>query len=357
MRRSAITCCVQALHDVRMVVRIIDTRIRTARVLLRVTVVLMLLVAIFGTGCSSSRNTTTPDSNSGPVEATQSDQGGAPSPPTPAAPSSGLVVETFDLPNTVTIGLIDASSGVYSEYASFPIGPSQVVSNQDRNWNVDFALSRDLARYATYATEDGVVHAGWVDASGNFTDVNAGAGPPDAFGGAAPHFSPVGFDKQGNFFYEAGTSGPGNAGTFYKLQKGSTSNPEVVGQRNTAGPQKLGLDGNGEMVVYTYECFQRVAWLNPAEYLHVVGDAQIYRTAVADAPGIGGCDSPTGRPLLPETNTSFVSNPVASPDGTRVAFLLGGDSLYIVDADGSTRPSPVNVSGVNLGNAHIVAWK
>lgn len=268
-------------------------------------------------------------------------------------------VGSGDRADRVTIGLIDPDTGVYSARVTFD------VTNWQRALpSVDLGLSPDFTKFAVTMGVGKQLHAGWVDTTGKFTDVNLGETLDDFEGVEA--FEAVGFDQSGDFFYIKQTNTNKDV---YKVPAGATSGGQMI-QSQSLLPAVPWRHGNGSIVfdgvdragVAVSGCLRDVGWLAPDTYLVVSRDHQIYKSNVANAEGIASCGDGKGIPLLPATNTTFVKDPKGSPDGTRVAFVrhLGGGAsgdvgeLYIVSADGSATPEKVNLRGVNLDANNVL---
>lgn len=284
----------------------------------------------------------------GPGSGPEAPSGGAPQAPSSGA-KSGILVMTGGGQSTQTYGFIDPNSGKYSEVASFTVTNIGLASGQT-------AVSPDFTKVA--ATNQGKV--GWVDTSGNFTDVTPKV-DTGAFGGNPPSFATVGFDGAGNFFYVETTS---HGMETYKLAAGSTSNAQKISSEmltNTNGE----LTYDGSMLV---GCNTVVNWLGPDYSVQANGN-QINKLRVSgqDSKGCPTVDSySTATTLLPTSNTVTVTNAVGNHDGTKVAFMYSGSSmnnsepgLYIVSADGSGQPTKVNLpnlSGQELTQMTFLKW-
>ena len=246
---------------------------------------------------------------------------------------------SFEEPSSPVVGYIDPTSGRYSQGATLNISP-QSFSPTDRG---TVRLAPDWSRYAVTRSIGDVAHAGWVDPQAKFIDVNAQTPVP---GEGSVSFDAIGFDGMGNFFYRMTQN---DQSTIYKLPNGQTSGGEAVSYLPSGADTVFRRDGAGRLVEVPSCPTFAANWVSPTDYLHVSGDGtQIFRTSVAETPGLRDCDTPVGTPVLPPTNTSQVSNPVASPDGMKVAYLRDGGELWVVDAKGGGNPTRINVSGIDL---------
>lgn len=245
-------------------------------------------------------------------------------PATPPPSMSGIVVVSVEDPASPVIGYIDPSSGKYSQGATLNVAPESFsVVNAG-----DIRLAPDWSRYAVTREVDGAARAGWVDAESRFTDVGAGEA--------------IGFDGLGNFFYR-------DVYGIVQVRAGQTDGGEPVPYLPSGEDVVLKRDGTGRLVDVAWCPTFSGSWLSPTEYLHVSGDGhQIYRTAIDDTPGLRGCDSAVGAPLLPESTAATVHNPVASPDGTQVAYVSDSGELWIVGTRDGDQPVRLTVSGIDL---------
>lgn len=275
----------------------------------------------------------------------------------PTVPS-GLMVESIEVPHSVVIGFIDPKSGQYSRYATFDVGnvislPSPNIHIGDQQGGDDH-LDPDIKRYAVVRTVNDAQHAGWVDTSGVFTDVNADSGIPGPFGGPPASYEANSFDGFGNFYY--GELNGNNDQRVFKLPKGQTRGGTFIGETFAGGTTGLIRQGNGEVTIGKAGCNTQ-NYLTPDEYLTVAKDnGQIYKSSVANDPGLGSCgDGET--PLLPTTNTSYVDDPIASPDGRQVVFKRGHTELWVVDASGSGLPQRIDTGSLDLSLYRLIGWK
>jgi hypothetical protein len=262
------------------------------------------------------------------------------------ARGSGIVVVSFEEPSSPVVGFIDPTTGRYSQGATLNISPQSFVP-ADRG---SVRFSPDWQRYAVTRTVDDRLHAGWVDPQSKFTDVNANA---PAAGDVA--FDAIGFDGMGNFYYRKTEN---EQTSLYQVTEGQSDGGTPVTYLPSGVDAVLRRDGTGRLADVSACPSFAAAWVSPTEYVHASG-TQIYRTSIVDTPGLRDCQFATGTPLLPKDNTVPVSHPAASPDGTKVAYLRGGNELWIVDAQGVDPPTRVNVAGVDLGPAAksmVIGW-
>jgi len=269
----------------------------------------------------------------------------------------GLLLQSLS-GNAINISTIDPSTGAVVEVASF-VFPDNVKGSGSSKAR----LAPDLTRFAALKTLDGFTHAGWLDLNGNFTDVNAGAPEPDEFGGRPDSFSPLGFDGDGNFFFAERASGSiaenhGDSGyRVFKLPKGQSTMEaaELFTADSALSPGTWDLDAAGNFQRYGTQCLGFGGeWLNGQEFVFANG-TQIYKKNAAEDDT--RCEQAVGVPLLPQTNTSEVSNPIVSPDGSQVAFVRQGAELWTVSSSGAERPSRVATDFQMGRQQELIGWR
>jgi hypothetical protein len=275
-----------------------------------------------------------------------SDNGSTVETSAPPAGAVGIVVVSFEEASSPVVGFIDPGSGRYLQGATLNIAP-QSFTIADRG---SVRIAPDWSRYAVTRQVGAVNHAGWVDPQAKFTDATGHTTP-------AGSADAIGFDGMGNFFYRVAAN---DQSKIYQVPTGQTSGGEPIPFLSATEGTVLNRDGTGRLVDVSACPTFAADWVSPSEYLHVSADGtQIFRTNVIDTPELRDCDAPIGIALLPPGETAKVSDPVASPDGTTVAYLRDDTELWLVDARGNGTPRRVEVSGVDLGAAHqnvIVGW-
>lgn len=252
------------------------------------------------------------------------------------------------------IGVIDPTTGAYAEIATFDL-PS-VTSGLSNSFPRNVVqMAPDYQRLAI-TTREG---AGWMDRLGKFTNVNTEAAP-GPFGGTAATFEAIGFNGRGDFFYERSDADSGRV--VYRLPFGQTG-PGIKEPTTDLLAAWITRDGSGELVMASTACLIAPgSWISPTEYVFaeestsIYGTSsrgtQIYRTSTAT----GACDESTA--LLPESNTSQVSNPIVSPDGASVAFLRNREEIWITNTTGGAEPRQLVVTGTSLdfSDANLIGW-
>ena len=302
---------------------------------------LVIGASLVTVGCSQQQQKTTP---AAPPTASE----------TAPAVATGIIVEKWQ-PQSVIIGMIDPTTGKYTQYTTFAASINKFDPNSD---GPDYKLSRDFTRYSLVVhLPGGREHAGWVDRNGVVTDVNAKVPKVNASGSVSPSFYDVGFDSAGNFYYAAYDPDTTGIPETFELPNGATEGGEPLRDRTPIGSGNAGVhwqfDGNGELQLYHTECAPSSGnWLNSEEYLEAEnfsgGGTQLYKSKVCGGDRVA---------LLPATYNSVIVDPVGSPDGTQVAFKRGTDELWVVDATGNGTPRQMKVTGIDLADYRVIRWK
>ena len=263
----------------------------------------------------------------------------SPAPDTPAAATSGILT-VLSSGAQLTYGVIDPSSGHYSQLVTFKLVGAQQQAADD-----DIAVSPDFTKYAGVDRSTGAARtvAGWFDPQGKFTAV-AQLDTPGPFGGAGSTTEAIGFDRAGNYYYRSQSS----AGyAVFKVPAGSTSGAQQVPLSSDRAQAGAWLNFDGTM---QFGCTVGVHnWLGPDAVVSASGRYQIDKWNVTGRDKFGCPVTDSGHELLPSTNTTNVSDAVGSPDGTKVAFLYAdsaaahGVDIYIVAADGTSQPTKLAV--------------
>ena len=317
--------------------------------------VFVSVVAVLIAGCGGpDRESVGPVSPTAP-DATSAESAGATTSAVPARPTSGIVVASEE-DGVVEIGMIDLTDGSYAVENTFEIGDFAKGPNEpDVTTAVGFSMvvAPERDRVMAQKKVDGDFHTGWITADGDFVDVTAATmGERTDFSGPVSSFG-VGFNRQGVFHYGRRTE---SGIEVWALPAGQTTGANLVTTVDLLTVYRFGYDGDLQFALgATCDDFAAYSWMGDW-YLNSDG-SQIYRGP--RIPQAGPCGA-EGQPLLPETNTAPVSDPVASPDLSEVAFIYTNAdetrSIYVVAADGSGEPRKIDNVEWPSKEAHLVGW-
>jgi hypothetical protein len=265
-----------------------------------------------------------------------------------------------------TYGVIDPSSGNYSEVTKFNVSNPETSHTPDTVFVPNLAASPDLTKLAV--TTSGAV--GWIDTSGHFTNVT----PIANYSG--PSVYSIGFDSAGNFYYgqEVDHSSPiiGNEKEdIYKVAAGSTSDAQKVQSGVTLQDMKAAwLDYDGSI---HFGCEPRqfdpsvpLSWVGPDAIL------VLYAGGINKAPVTArdekGCLVLGKESTLPPKDDTYgeFEDAVAKRDGSKIAFRaymskpfidqmgnvppaqpIGSHGIFITD--GSSQPTQLNAPNLPSG--------
>jgi hypothetical protein len=330
-------------------------------------------VIVLAGGCSSSGPSNSPSEqqptshqaapDSAGTDQTSTPNASASTAPSPAKVTSGILALS-SIGNKRIYGFIDPDSGQYSEAVTFTIPTN--ATEQATSFEA-LAASPDLTKFAVTSMVNGQSAAGWIDSSGQFTAVTASvAGGP--FGGNPPSYSAIGFDGAGNYYYQQNSQGAMYTDA-YEVSAGSTSDAQkLTVTPPAAADHGAALNSDGSLL---FGCENMTGnWLDAnTRVMAIAPGTQIAKVALAGREN-GGCPiAPASNEvtLLPTTNTAMVHNPVASPDGSKVAFFYDDPdrvthnipTVYIVGTDGKSQPTLVNLSesdAKKLTGATLLRW-
>jgi hypothetical protein len=337
-----------------------------------VCVVSVSMIVLAG-GCSSSGPSSSPSGQATTSHQTAPGGAGADQTATPNAwerdsPSPDTVTSGIlalsSVGNKRIYGFIDPHSGQYSEAVTFTIPSTGSVQGST---SPRLAASPDLTKLAVSSMANGQLMAGWIDSSGQFTAVTAAA-DGGAFGGTAPSYTAIGFDGVGNYYYKKNSQGAMYT-EVYKVSAGSTSNAqELTVTPPGAADRGVALNSDGSLL---FGCENMTGnWLDAnTQVMAIAPGTQIAKVALAGREN-GGCPiTPVSNQvtLLPTTNTALVHDPVANPDGTKVAFFYDDPdrvkhnfpTVYIVGTEGNSQPALVNLAepdAKKLTGATLLKW-
>lgn len=310
-------------------------------------------------GCSSG-GSSSGSSGQGPTSQ-QGARGGpvtnaATGAPSPGKVTSGILTMISNYDNR-TYGFLDPNSGHYSEAVTFKIPNTPGTSAGE------LGASPDLTKFPVTSMVNGQSMAGWIDPSGQFTAVTTST-TTGAFGGNPPVYSAVGFDGAGNFYYKKNAQGASTE--LYEVSAGSTGNARKVEVTPpNAVDDGVALNSDGSLM---WGCEMVGNWLDANTWvLAVAPGTQIAKIPITGRRK-GGCPILGNQvPLLPASNTATVHDPVASPDGTKLAFFYDDPdrvnhnfpTVYTVGTDGKSQPTLVNLSesdAKKLAFAKMLKW-
>ncbi len=252
--------------------------------------------------------------------------------------------------------MIDPADGSYAVENTFDVGDfAKGPTEPDVTSAVGFSMvvAPDRTRVMAQRKVDGDFHTGWLTAKGDFVDVTAATmGERSDFSGPVSSFG-LGFNRQGNFHYGVDKGGVTEV---WSLPPGQTTGQKLIANIALLTRYRFGYDGTLQFALGdTCDGFAAYSWMGDW-YLHSDG-TQIYRAPRTPAAGPCGVD---GQPLLPRTNTARVSDPVASPDLSEVAFIYTNAdatrSIYVIAADGSGQPRKIDKVKWPSQSANLVGW-
>lgn len=245
-----------------------------------------------------------------------------------------------------SIGVIDPETGVYTKLGLLPSG---VDANSGRFFSPDFQ------KVASNQKVNNIVHSGWLNADGTFSDMTPDLTTDDF--GTNVYTKVVGFDQQNRFYWsisQGSDSGTVPDTKVYRVDA-SSENPlktkeeaptSALGNGGPAGyPPIRGADGTLSPPSCVWRAY---SWIAPDTYFYVENEnsngpynvgQQIFRSNEVRQDSSGDCSIAKTITLLPETNPLSVTQPVVSPDGSKVAFFATTGALYIVDSLGRSRPT------------------
>lgn len=316
-----------------------------------------------GSGGPGSETEAGPGTGAGPGSRT-----GGPASGTAGAPKSGILVMSGDSWDKADFGYIDPTSGKYTHVSSFALkepGDADALE-----------ISPDLTKYAIIKSEPdgnkplgGAARAGWMDSSGKFTPVSPAPGPAADFPASLPptYETPV-FDGAGNFYY---WSRQNSTDHLYKLPAGATSNPqEVTPTPKYSNSPLRNFDGT-----LNFGCAAIPGkWLGADSRVTVTSNIGFPTSPTTPSSGwviakfplipmSDGCntishDNKDGTKIF-DIGIQTVDQPVASPDGTKLAFYNSNSpgGLYVLDLKGDGKPTKIaDKSDLKFGNMKLIRW-
>lgn len=317
----------------------------------------MLIVSLLAVGCSREESIATVSSETTMAPPSSSEESIEAAPTTFPSRDQihGIVIARV---GDNEIVLLDPDTGNYKRIGVLPPGT-------DANSRKD--LSPDFQKIATRQRVNNMYHAGWLDTNGSFTDMTPELATDD-FGSNRAAKS-LGFDQKNRFYWQIdefsdSSSYPSNS-KFYRVDADNPTGPheevtqaEAASRRNGYSSTRA-ADGSLNPPDCVRDAYSSLA---PDTYFSVISSGgnsspsnrgrQIVRTTTAVS-AAGECVNDKETPLLPDTSQITVTQPVPSPDGSKVAFFATTGALYIVDGFGKSRPVKVLDS---LPDSAMLEW-
>ena len=325
----------------------------------------LLVASMVATGCSNKNQDANPSTYSSETLNTTSEESTSITEAPPATfPSRdqihGIVAGQLDGDGGYgSIGVIDPETGVYTKLGLLP---PRVDANSGRSFSPDFQ------KYAETTRIDNTTHSGWLNADGSFTDMTPELSTDDF--GTNVSSRELGFDKQNRFYWSIETETDEHSlpdAKYYRVDANRLGSAREEIPESDAGlgapagyPPGRAADGTLKQLP---RCVRSAySTLAPDTYFGVVNGGssppssvgtQIYRTTQAGINSSGGCIDEKSIGLLPATNRLRVTQPIPSPDGSKVAFFSTSGALYIVDGFGRSRPVKIAES---IPDAILFEW-
>ncbi|KQR53632.1 hypothetical protein ASF88_01860 [Leifsonia sp. Leaf336] len=238
-------------------------------------------------------------------------------------------------------------------------------------------FSHDFTRVAATITDPttNLINAGWIDSSGQFTNVTGSLYQQGQFADVPGYRDPI--FGPGDAFYVSqytGSSGDTGLAKLYTAAPGSTQPTLVntpaadytpywfwVSPNGTITPQSPGGYHYEENVTPGIGSVRAESWVDAGTWLGVDSNGlQVWAdSTVLPRDQINVMDwGSDGRAVTPQVNGFTVRSPVISPDKQTVAFLAktaDGTHLYTVPIMGG-QPQMVNTTGVD-DTTVLAAWR
>lgn len=302
---------------------------------------------------------------------------------------------------SVTVHSIDPKTGTQGDIASFELPDDATISEYASKKDMTSVAVRqlfspDFSRLAVTKSNTAGAGAstslvGWIDQSGQFTNVTAMSGSADGFQSATVDDQPA-FSADGNFWFLRGQV-DSDRGTIvdgtqeaYNLVSGSKAPAKVAFSNLPSGARphwnfsaysggvvRTETGGNDTWSVFpgkTVGCFGAYDTSTNGRCSMAI-DSSIYllkgyasadeesRLMMSEALSASGVFINEGADILPPNNLS-VDDPVFDPTGEIVAFKSSdptGASTYNLFTVPMTGKSPQKVPGVQLGkDDQLIGW-
>ncbi len=310
----------------------------------------------------------------------------------------GIVMASFPDPVEVQLLALDPATGAVVATRTFNPGSaaSLAISMLDSGpvWRSTFNADLTEAAATGPQQSDGSSTAGYVDASGNYTPLTS---TPTGYSSALAKTG-VGFAPDGEFWYMVPSSA-GQPSTFGTVNPGVGPSSDAVYNGPTpyatyasgaeeayVTPSGLPLDVLGAQTMlylpggtevaqgigcpgYEIARWDQINYNMPCAPLDGPADAGTFMVAAVSATSFITTDS--GRTnlwlnvitngsvhisaILPVTNQT-VSSAVVSPDGQDIAFLTGGNALWVVPVTGGTPQQLTQFAGLGTQFGGLMTW-
>jgi hypothetical protein len=348
-------------------------------------------LAALASGCATHRDA--PIAAAGHGSTPTAGSLAATDPPTTASPSrvsagrpSGIIFLALQDQDWI-VESVDPGNGRATQAAEFlPTDDSVTLDSDYERFNgggplADRALfSPDLTRaVATKTMADGTRDVGWIDRAGTFTDVTAGAPKATGFSSTTSDDTPA-FGPDGAFYFARRVPDGSVWATNPAIWRLTGQDPATAGQVTTLDQVNYYVNAPSRIMPLCAGCvpfrspagqdrgaFRATDFLGTTAYLSTDDNgSMVYRSPIQAEADTSLTDWGTGgTALIPQTNRT-VWSPVASPDGTQVAFLSKAvdqsdptiaPQLYVVSAQGGAPRLVTAGSGdLNGRNPTLLGW-
>jgi hypothetical protein len=313
--------------------------------------------------------------------------GSSPSSGARGAKPAGVIFAAFQGADWL-VESVDPVTGAVSEVADFlPAQDNVHLSSEYTTMTGGGPLiqrelfSADLTRaVAIKLLSDGTSHIGWIDRDGVFTDVTAATSSTGGFASTTSDDTPS-FGPDGGFYFaRRKPDGSISTKTLPDIWRLAGTNPAQARQVQTLDQINYYIDAPSRIMSLCAGCspffspagqdrgaFRATGFIGSDSYLSTDADGtMIYRSPLKAESDTDLMDWGTGgKALIPQTNRK-VWSPVASPDGTQVAFLSKGvdqvdptiaPQLFIVPSQGGT-PQAVTITSGDLHGTSptLIGW-
>lgn len=310
----------------------------------------------------------------------------SPSPDTSSGKPSGIIFAAIQDQDWIVVS-VDPATGQATQLADFLPADDAVKLDPDyANFTGGGPLaqralfSADLTRAVAVKTlSDGTRDVGWIDRDGAFTDVTAAAPKNTGFSSTTSDDTPA-FGPDGAFYFARRVPDDSNYATNPSIWRIDGADPAAATQVATLDDVNYYVNAPSRIVSLCAGCvafrspagqergaFRATDFIGTQAYLSTDPEfSMVYRSPLQAESDTSLMDWGTdGKALIPQTNRK-VWCPVASPDGSQVAFLSKGagqddptiaPQLYVVSAQGGA-PQLVTANAGDLSgkNPTLLGW-